>query len=148
MKRFSFSLQKVLQLRKYREEECKLELGKAVGALTEIENSINAVASSRRLAALERFSAADDMLIWENYITRLDKEADKLMEEAAQAELVVEEKRELYLEASRELKAMEKLKEKKKEEHRKTSLAAQTAELDIIQSYSKFARNSLAAGNI
>ena len=134
MKRFSFSLQKVLQLRKYREEECKVELGRAIGILTEIENSINAAASSRRLAALERFSAADDMQTWDNYILRLDQEVERLMKDAAKAELTVEEKRGLYLEASRELKAIEKLKEKRKEEYRKDMFAAQTAELDLRSS--------------
>ena len=140
MKRFSFSLQKVLQLRKFREDECKIELGKAIGTLTEIENNINAAASSRRLAALERFSAADDMFTWDNYIIRLDQEVEKLMKDAAKAELVVEEKRGLYLEASQELKAIEKLKEKKEKEHRKAMFAAQTAEMDF-QSSGKIARN-------
>ena len=132
MKRFSFSLQKVLQLRKYREEECKIELGRAVGILSEIENRIMATASSRHLAALDRFTATADMLAWDNYIIRLDQEAQRLTEEAARAELVVEEKRELYLEASRELKAIEKLKEKREKEYRKEMFAAETAELDLI----------------
>jgi len=131
MKRFSFSLQKVLQLREFREDECKIELGKAVGILTEIENSINAAASSRRLAALERFSASDDMLTWDNYIVRLDQEIEKLMNDAAKAELVVEEKRALYLKASQEVKTIDKLREKREKEHRKAMLAAQTEEMDF-----------------
>ena len=56
---------------------------------------------------------------WDNYILRFDRKAEFLGEQAARAELVVEEKRNLYLEASRELKVMEKLKEKRKEEYRK-----------------------------
>ncbi len=51
MKKFSFSLEKVMKLRKYREEEAKVELGRAVGALTEIENNIQMTAVARSSAA-------------------------------------------------------------------------------------------------
>jgi flagellar FliJ protein len=135
MKRFNFSLQKVLQLRTYREEESKIELGRAIGVLSEIENRIKITASSRHHAAGQRFVDAGNsaaMAAWEHYIIRLDQEAESLAKEAARAELVVEEKRELYLEASRELKAIEKLKEKREKEHRKEMFAAETAELDLI----------------
>jgi flagellar FliJ protein len=135
MKQFGFKLQKVLDLRKYREEEAKIELGRAVGVLTEIENRIRLTAKSRHHAAGERFTevrtaGAAGMLAWDNYITRLDQEAERLAKEAARAELAVEEKRARYLEASRELKIMEKLKEKKEKEYRKEMSAAETAELD------------------
>ena len=135
MKRFSFSLQKVLQLRKYREDECKIELGRAIGVLSEIENRIKTTASSRVNAAAQRFADAGNsaaMAAWEHYIIRLDQEAEKLVKEAAQAELVVEEKRELYLEASREVKAIQKLREKREKEYRKEMFASETAELDSI----------------
>jgi flagellar export protein FliJ len=92
-------------------------------------------ASSRSHATVQRFSDAGNsaaMAAWEHYIIRLDQEAENLAKEAARAELVVEEKRELYLEASRELKAIEKLKEKREKEHRKEMFAAETAELDTI----------------
>ena len=67
---------------------------------------------------------------WDNYILRLEQEAERLAEEAAQAELVVEEKRNLYIEASRELKVMENLKEKQEKEYRKEALAAAALEAD------------------
>ncbi|MCL1994214.1 MAG: flagellar export protein FliJ [Spirochaetes bacterium] len=137
MKRFNFSLQKILQLRKYREEECKIQLGVAIGALSQIEDNIQLTASKRSFAASERFSAVGgsagggDFLAWEVYINRLDLERVILEEDAAAAAAVVEEKRGIYLEAARDLKTMEKLKEKKEKEHRKEMLAAETLELDL-----------------
>jgi len=158
VKRFKFGLEKIHELRKYREQEARNELGKAIGALTEIENNIekNAVKHSR--AAVERFTGiggggsggsadgghagghaegeageqagAFSMMAWDNYILRLEQEAERLMEEAARAEIVVEEKRDLYLEASRELKVMEKLREKREKEYRKEVFAAETRERD------------------
>jgi len=139
MKRFRFNLEKVLKLRQYREEEAKIELGKAIGILTEIQNKIVQNAAARVQAGRERFSGlasaggAVSMFTWDGYILRLEHEAERLMEEAAQAELVVEEKRNLYIEASRELKVMEKPKEKRSAEYRKEMLAAQARELDDMR---------------
>jgi flagellar FliJ protein len=56
LKRFQFDLEKVLELRSYREREAEIELGKAMGALAEIEHKISALARERLRAADERFS--------------------------------------------------------------------------------------------
>ena len=136
MRRFRFNLEKVLELRQYREQEAKIELGKAIGVLTEIQNKIKQNAAEQANAGRERFSGlavqggAPSMFAWDGYILRLEQEAQRLLEEAAKAELVVEEKRNLYLEASRQLKVMEKLKEKREGEYRKEMLASETQELD------------------
>ena len=148
MKRFRFGLEKVLELRRYLEENAKNELGKAIGILTEIENNIKINYTKHTDAIEERFksintpnvTSGDDVIkgddcffsmqAWDNYILRLEREAVLLAEQAVQAELLVEEKRNLYLEASRELKVMEKLKEKRAQEHRKAMFAAETRELD------------------
>jgi len=148
MKRFRFDLEKVLELRRYREQEAKIELGRAISVLTEIENKIRHNAVCRVQAGQERFSGlavaeaganfgatgagALSMFAWNCYILRLEQEAERLLEEAAQAELVVEEKRALYIEASRELKVMEKLREKREGEYRKEMFAVQTAEMDDL----------------
>jgi flagellar FliJ protein len=132
MKKFSFRLEKILQLRKFKEEECKIALGQAVSALNRIENEIKETALKRHHAALERFADAGQIAAWDNYIIRLEQQAEKLARQAAQAELVVEEKRALYLEASRELKAVEKLKEKREKEYRKEMLDYEMSEIDDI----------------
>jgi flagellar FliJ protein len=142
VKRFRFGLEKVLEFRRFGEQEAKNELGRAMGVLAAIENNIKQNALIHSRAVHERFTGIESgthavsavgglsMLAWDNYILRLEQEAQRLILEAAQAELVVEEKRNLYLEASRELKVMEKLKEKREKEYRKEVLAAETSELD------------------
>jgi flagellar FliJ protein len=145
MKRFKFSLEKALELRQYREQEAKNELGRAISILTNIENNIKQNALTHSQAVQQRFmgmnvagdtavvndsAGAISMFTWDNYISRLEQEAQRLMEEAAKAEIVVEEKRELYMEASRELKVMENLKEKREKEYRKEAFAAEAHELD------------------
>jgi flagellar FliJ protein len=132
VKRFKFNLEKILQLRKFREEECKIALGQAVAALNKIEDEIKGTAVKRHNAVSNRFADVGEMVSWENYILWLDSRAQQLMEEAAQAELVVEEKRAAYLEASKDLKALEKLKEKQQKEYRKETMVLQMAEVDDI----------------
>jgi flagellar protein FliJ len=132
MKRFSFKLQKILRLRAFREEQCKIELEQALGALNLIENVIKATAVKRHNAAAQRFADINEIGAWDAYILRLDQETERLMERAAQAQLVVEEKREKYIEASRALKALEKLKEKRVNEYRKESANLEMAEIDDL----------------
>jgi flagellar FliJ protein len=153
VKRFKFGLEKVLKLRQHNEHEARVELGRAIGVLAGIENEIKRNAETRANAIHERFtgitadsadtaSGGDEnaarfdyrgslsMHAWDAYINRLEQEADRLMEEAARAETVVEEKRSLYIEASRELKVMENLKERREKEHRKEMFVEETKELD------------------
>ena len=138
MKRFKFGLEKVLKLRQHNEHEARVELGRAIGVLAGIENEIKRNAATRAGAIHERFAgitagdgaASFSMHAWDAYINRLELEAERLMEAAAKAEIVVEEKRNLYVEASRELKVMENLKEKREKEHRKEMFTVETKEMD------------------
>jgi flagellar FliJ protein len=132
MKKFNFSLQKVLNLRKFREEECKIALGQAIGTLTSIENEILKLAQIRHKAAVDSFNDISRIQEWEYYQVRLEIQTQKLTEDAAKAQLIVEQKRNEYLESSKELKAMEKLKDKKRDEYKKRAFKEETASLDDI----------------
>jgi flagellar FliJ protein len=132
VKRFKFNLEKILQLRQFKEEECKLALGKAVSMLNQIENEIKETAVKRHSAASMRFTDVAETASWEHYIKRLDQLSERLIEQAAKAQLVVEEKRAVYLEAQKDLKAMEKLKEKQQKEYRKEMFNYQMAEVDDL----------------
>jgi flagellar FliJ protein len=135
MKRFRFKLQKVLDLRSYREQNAEIELGRAVTRLTELTGRLQALAEERSRAAAGRFSrtnSAEDMLSYERYITRLDNQKEELLKEAATAELAVSEKREAYIAASRDRKILEKLKEKHLEEHRKLALREEVNVTDDV----------------
>jgi flagellar FliJ protein len=148
MKRFSFNLEKVLTLRKFAEQEAKIELGRAMGALSEIERHILSVAEERAIAARDQFSPANNAAMIQQYmfyILRLDATRDQLLEDAARAELIVEKAREAFLEASRDRKVLDKLKEKRAAEYRKEMLDADGKALDDIAS-GKLARRLAEAG--
>jgi len=132
MKKFKYSLENVLQIKKFREEECRMILGIAISELNAIENKIKETAVKHHHAASERLKDPSKMIIWSNFITRLEQETEKLLEQAAQAEIVVEEKRALYTEAFKDFKALEKLKEKKAKEYKKEAEKEESAEVDEI----------------
>jgi flagellar FliJ protein len=131
MKRFKFSLEKVLELRAYRGREAEIELGRAIAILTEIENRIFNLAQERIKAAGERFSQGSGRIQdYDRYILRLDKTRDHLLEDAARAELKAAEAREAYLAASRERKVIDKLRERRQDEYRRKMLAEEIKTLD------------------
>ncbi|MDR1444745.1 MAG: flagellar export protein FliJ [Treponema sp.] len=147
MTRFHFPLEKVLELREHREQETEIALGRAIGELVNIENRIKETASLIIKARDERRNPGPDLpggladlyRYHEFYIRRLEQTKEKLLQEAAEARIKVEEARELFLEASRERKVLDKLKEKRAGEYRKTMLAAETKMLDGLNS-ARYAR--------
>ena len=135
MKPFSFSLEKVLSLRKYREDVAKIELGRAIGILADLENRLLALAEERARAAAAQFSpgnSAAQIQQYMYYLLRLDNTKEQLLREAALAAQKVEEARELFIEASRERKVLDKLKEKRQKEYRKEFFAEEIKILDDI----------------
>jgi flagellar protein FliJ len=136
MKAFAFRLEKLLNLRKFYEEEAKIELGRAVGVLAELEGKIRALAAERVRAAAAQFqpgNSAIEIQQYMYYILRLDNTKERLFKEAAIAEMKVEEAREAFLETSRERKVLDNLKEKKQKEYRKLKLNEETKVLDDIR---------------
>lgn len=139
MRRFHFSLEKILELRKHREQETEIALGRAVGELNAIENRLKELALLNR-AAWDEYrnpnapgavkNLADHYRTCELYIRRLDQTKEELLREAAEAHVKVEKAREVFLEASRERKVLDKLKEKQAGEYRKTMFAAEIKTLD------------------
>ena len=130
MKKFSFNLEKILSLRKFREQETKIELGRAIGVLTGIETQIKQVAEERYRTG-DMFSTDGSMIrSYMMYAVRLDMRREQLLVEAAAAELKVEAARTEFIEASRDRKVLDKLREKREAEYRKTVFAEETKVLD------------------
>jgi flagellar FliJ protein len=137
LKRFSFDLEKLLELRRYRERETEVELTRAVGILAELERRIRSLAEELAAAQREEFAPGRDIKEiqnYERYITRLISIRDTLLKEAAQAELEVEKARAVYTVAARDRKVVDKLKEKRLRTYKKEVNTAQVKFLDDISS--------------
>lgn len=134
MKKFVFSLQKVLELREYEEDKAKLELGKAVAELERIKRLLQEVAQNRVKANLSRKDTTDVIVLMniENYIIGLDAKKEKLLEELTMAQMFFEEKRDLYTKAMQDREVLSKLKEKQLAEYKKEVLKEEENALDDI----------------
>ncbi|MDR1216545.1 MAG: flagellar export protein FliJ [Treponema sp.] len=143
MKRFNFDLESVLLLRKYREQEAELALGKEVGELNRIEKNIADVAAEKSRSIAERFSlgySVSEMRVFDLYTQRLNWMTERLLADAAKAELRVEAARKAYIEAEREREVLDKVKEEETRAHRKQGLAEEAESLDDV-STTVFIRN-------
>ncbi len=116
MKRFHFRLEKVLGIKKHHEKEWELKLAKATGECIRIENTIqhNLYEKARTLST-RRLSGEimmEKLYSSELYMQRLTQHNRNLEQELVQKELERESIQKGYLEASKERKVLDKLKEK------------------------------------
>lgn len=137
MKKFHYSLQKVLNLREFYEKEAEIALGKAISARDAIQLDLSEVAKKRVSSAAERKGSlrVEDLLAIEHFIQRLDIRKEELLKELTAAELVLEQKRILYLEATKNRQVLTKLKEKKESVWHKEYLNSEAAILDDIVNF-------------
>lgn len=140
MKKFEFPLDKVLSVRKYKNDEAEIELGKAVSRLEVLEGELNNIAVLYSEIPLKYSGLSDinDLSQLENYILFLNTKKEDLLKQITAAKLVVEEKRKLYIEAHKELKVLENLKEKALNEYKKNVTREQDNVLDDIINSHKY----------
>ena len=135
MKAFSFGLEKVLNLREFYEDEAKIELGRAIGVLADLESRLFAVGRERVRAAAAQFAPGNSAAMIQQYmfyLIRLDNLQEQLLQDITVAEMKVEQAREAFLEASKERKVLDKLKDKQQKEYHKVVLTEETKTLDDI----------------
>ena len=83
-------------------------------------------------------SDINDLSQLENYTLFLNTKKEDLLKQITAAKLVVEEKRKLYIEAHKELKVLENLKEKAMNEYKKNVTREQDNVLDDIINTHKY----------
>ena len=122
MKRFKFKLEKVLHWKQFKEDGVKTELAKIRGQINrEIQKKVDFVAEERRILKemhdLRRTMNAQEVMNYDRYrsgLRHLVRSQDMII-----ADLRVTEKQIIakYLEARKERRILDNLKEKKKVEH-------------------------------
>jgi flagellar FliJ protein len=130
MKRFAFNLEKVLSLRKYREQETEIQLGRAIGVLSEIENNIHFVTEERIRSGAQFAENNATVHSYLLYANRLDIQKEQLIKDSVIAEQKVDEARSVYIEASRDRKVLDNLRDKREAEYKKFVLSEETKVLD------------------
>ncbi len=117
MKKFSYSLQKILDLRNFELDQAQMELGKVNAQIASVNKQLKSVAAQKFQATRQADELNDFSLHvqTQDFFIYLDQRKDALLAELVQLEMIAEQKREVVREAMKKVKVLEKLKEKKYE---------------------------------
>ena len=132
MKRFSFNLQKLLQLREFEEKNAKTALAAAVSEAERIKNELKSIAVERVRVNKTRNENVDTLFLitLEHYVNRLDVRKEELLENLAEAELLIEQRRAVLAAAMQKRSVLDKLKEKQYAAWRKENAKAEESALE------------------
>ncbi len=134
MKRFMFRLQRILDIREQIRDEARQELGRRNAILAQ-EQSILAGLE----AELERLNGASDgivtageLLLTNAYALRVQKLIEQQVVKVEEARQAVIQAQEMYIQANKDARALEMLKEKKRAEYDQESLKEEINQLDEV----------------
>lgn len=135
MKKFQFTLQKLLDIRTFREKEAETNLGRAVAAREAIILRLAEIAQEEaktRRSLWSSLKTSGELTLHENYLERLRIEREKQEKALLEAEFIVEKMRKLYIKAHQERLIVSKLRERKELQWKAEGLKQQDAILDDI----------------
>ena len=139
MKKFSFELEKILEFRNFEKQEAEAELAKALSKESEIKSNLEIIAKQMIISnqSLDKTSSFEDVITQSRYKNLLNHQKEELLQELTQANLITEEKRSVLAECMKKTVALEKLKEKRKEEWKTAYDYEEAEEIDEASSHLK-----------
>lgn len=140
MRRFTFRLQSILELRRHEEEQRRLELGAITSRCAAISNEVQERRDRRRSILSTRPSeVTGDDIVWRSavdaYALRLEAEAKRLSKQLAEAEKERTAAATVYREAKQKLDVLEKLRERREEAYRTVVKRDEQQRLDAVSQY-------------
>ena len=143
MKKFSFRLQNILEVREREEEEKERRLGESTARLLTAKGKLGILEEKR---VQDQPDSNDESLVYMSglYLARLLQEIERAAELVVQCEAEVRAAREEYLRAHRAAESLRKLKQKKLDEYNKVLNAHEEKFLDEISTlrYSRESKES------
>ena len=139
MKKFSFELEKILEFRNFEKQEAEAELAKALSKESEIKSNLEIIANQMIVSnkSVDKSTSFDEIIAQSRYKDLLNYQKDELLKELTQANLVTEEKRSILAECMKKTIALEKLKEKRKEEWKTASDYEEAEAMDEASNHLK-----------
>ncbi len=139
MKKFSFELEKILEFRNFEKQEAEAELAKALSKENEIKSNLEMIAKQMIISnqSVDKSCSFDDVIAQSRYNNLLNHQKEELLQELTQANLITEEKRSVLAECMKKTVALEKMKEKRKEEWKTAYDYEEAEEIDEASSHLK-----------
>ena len=116
MKRFRFSLETLLKLRKEKEQECEIVLARAAGELSVVRRRIDEAVEAGERAFQEQWTSLDDLRSRELVLLKSMNDRKKLEKPLQEASRKVDEARVVYTKAHAQRSALDKLRDKRKDQ--------------------------------
>lgn len=134
MKRYEFRLERLLAIRKYRETEWELKLAGITNECVRLQTEITEMERDRRSTLASRYSGRgidmNYLSATELYMQRIAARTKSDLEALEAKEREREEVRQGYLDASRERKVLDRLKERRSASYRREQLKEETFQVD------------------
>ena len=133
MKAFHFNLERILNLRAYREREWELKLAEATGRCVRLRREIDADLKRKAAELTRRFERTLNPQVLDisnRYVARLEQQISANESRLTYAEEARNEVQRKFLEAQRDRKVLDKLKERKSEAFIKEERLEEVAEID------------------
>ncbi len=130
MKAFQFSLEQILELRLEQEQEAEVRLGRVVSEWNRISRQQQDCVEKKQRMAPAR--TPEDIFQSSLYSARLDQQILRFQQEMDRKEPLLEKLREEYRQARAAREGLDKLKAKRKEEHRKRARKKEELFLDDL----------------
>ena len=130
-------MEKLLEIRKFKERESSLELAEVTGRYIKKENEIKNILLIKKQILKNRFNYADKNISANSvfYDTQISAVREKIMHLEVELEVIDKERKSVrgkYIEVLKDKNVLEKLKEKKMAEHKKSELSKEEKALDDI----------------
>ncbi len=138
MKKFKFKLQPVLNFRKDIEEQIQIRLAEALDRENRAKMALQEIIDRRNQVAmkLEEFKhkpiGIDDLIIYQAHVENLDSRITEQQLKIEDLKSEVEEIRQTLLQASRDKKVIEKIKDRQHDRHKKDMLKKEIDFLDEV----------------
>lgn len=135
MKKFSFELQKVLEFRNFEKQQAEGELSKALVVENEINENLKKIAQ-QYLALKQSMKGStdfEDVISSSQYSNLLDYQKEELLKQLAEAQVVTEQKREVLRECMKKTTALEKLRDRQKDEWKAAADYEEAETMDDIK---------------
>lgn len=145
MRRFRFRLEKFLELRRWKEREREIALAKSLGEVLMLEKRIAEIAEQIAASLFGQFRRDDGrdnridieaMARRELYAQRLSRERERKQAILVVKKRELEEARGKYLEASKERKVLDKLRERRETEYYEKAVDEEFKEIDDMNTAS------------
>jgi len=146
MAKFQFKMDTVLRLRENLEEQKKNEFGRAIAELDRQKEKLNALIKERERMIQEFHEAVKNRIDsrksdrYNKYIKLLDKKIEDQLIAVKKCEKIVDECRQELIDATKEKKKLEKLKEKQFQQYLIEEKREEQKVTDELVSYQTFAK--------